>query len=42
MGRLSYLLREAWRGLWYHRSLTFTPFLGWSAPCCAGVFLWCS
>ena len=27
MGRLSYLLREAWRGLWHHRSLTFTAFL---------------
>ncbi|HKA24733.1 MAG TPA: ABC transporter permease [Candidatus Eisenbacteria bacterium] len=27
MGRLSYLFREAWRGLWHHRSLTFTAFL---------------
>jgi cell division transport system permease protein len=27
MGRFSYLLREAWRGLWHHRSLTFTAFL---------------
>jgi cell division transport system permease protein len=27
MGRFSYLMREAWRGLWYHRSLTFTAFL---------------
>ena len=27
MGRISYLLREAWRGLWHHRALTFTAFL---------------
>ena len=27
MGRLSYVFREAWRGLWHHRSLTFTAFL---------------
>jgi len=27
MGRVLYLVREAWRGLWFHRSLTFTAFL---------------
>lgn len=27
MGRALYILREAWRGLWFHRSLTFTAFL---------------
>ena len=27
MGRIAYMIREAWRGLWYHRSLTFTAFL---------------
>jgi cell division transport system permease protein len=27
MGRVLYIIREAWRGLWFHRSLTFTAFL---------------
>lgn len=27
MGRIGYIIREAWRGFWYHRSLTFTAFL---------------
>jgi cell division transport system permease protein len=43
MGRLSYLLREAWRGLWHHRSLTFTAFLALVGallvPCVFGVVL---
>lgn len=27
MGHILYIVREAWRGLWFHRSLTFTAFL---------------